>query len=70
MVMSRAASYEFDSFCIRLDDYRNIVPLRYLLDSIRNCFGITLTQKLRIRHLIIEASNFKENSELQTPTVN
>ena len=29
---------------------------------------ITLTQRLRIRPLIIEAPNFKENSDLQTPT--
>ena len=30
---------------------------------------ITLTLKLRIRPLIVEAPNFKENSKLQTPTV-
>ena len=55
----------WQNLLLRLDDY----PLRYLLDSARNCFGNTSTQKLRIRRLIIEAPNFKENSELQIPTV-
>ena len=44
------------------------IVIDFYLGSAWNYFG--MTQKLRIRPLIIEArKNFKENSELQTPTV-
>ena len=40
-----------------------------ILVTLETALEIPLTQKLKIRPLIIEVPNFKENSKLPTPTV-